>query len=478
MHHYMEFMEECERLKDLFLLEGTEDAAADGGDDLSEMTPEEDSGDEEKEGDDALASEDDPEEGESDDDIDLDLDSDLGDLTGDDSLEPEADEVNAEEKPGAINPATLYQEITQGDDNIYDRTAKSALEKFPSGKCEVKDMLPIIAIGIKSYMKNKNYAPLPKIDMKRLVFRIAHDIHDKLTGQKEESKPVAEAVFYQKDMQTLTEGWKELALAGAIAAAPMAGHAATAESAPYNTHQGTSKIITNNRSMSQDSREMVHTRDNYGGKVGGSVQSSSGKSAKAGKQVGKTSTPAKQGGGSSEVPVVSDYSKVSFDEGTTYQVTPEQLKKMQADGNVPANYQILSSSAPAGSGDKVAKASSSSSGKSATAQSGKSAKSVTQDAAKAQAKAQAKAPSGRCPVDAERCGCGGEDEDIDWKKTTHKLAHDATDAALTLGGTAVDAVKKVPGTLGKIGGFLKRSFLNNKAELEKEHDEMIADRNK
>jgi len=464
MHHYMEFMEECERLKDLFLLEGEEDKDPGESDDLAEMEPEgEPSGDSQ----DAPTEETAEEPAESTDaDIDLDLDSDLADITGDETLEPEADQVNAEEKPGAINPATLYQEITQGDDNIYDRTAKAVLEKFPGGKCEVRDMLPIIAIGIKSYMRNKNYAPLPKADMKKLVFRIAHDIHDRLSGKKE--APATEAVFYTKETPALTEGWKELALAGALAAAPMASHAATAESAPYSTHRGTSKIITNNRSLSQDSREMVHTRDNFGGPVAKSSGDGAKqvKQAKTGKQVGKTSIPAREGGASSEVPVVSDYSKVTFDEGTTYQVTPEQLKKMQADGNVPAQYQILDKSAKGDTPVKTAAAS----GKEGKA------KSATQDAVKKQAKAQAKASSGRCPVDAERCGCGGQDEDVDWKATIHKGAHDATDLALAAGGTVVDAAKKVPGAIGKVAGFLKRSFLNNSAELERDHDRMIAER--
>lgn len=479
MHHYMEFMEECERLKDLFLLEGEDDKKNAGDpDDLAEMesgdgTSEESSGvsGEESSGDPTDATAEEPADPMAAD-TDLDLNSDLGDLTGDTTLEPEADEVNAEEKPGAINPATLYQELTQGDDNIYDRTAKAVLEKFPGGKCEVRDMLPIIAIGIKSYMRNKNYAPLPKADMKKLVFRIAHDIHDRLSGKKRE--PATEAVFYTKETPALTEGWKELALAGALAAAPAASHAATAESAPYNTHQGTSKIITNNRSMDVDSREMVHTRDNYGGSVNNAVKpgTKASKDAKSGRQVGRTSIPAREGGASSEVPVVSDYSMVTFDEGTTYQVTPEQLRKMRADGNVPARYQIL---------DKDANVKPTAKAAAATGKSGKSA-SVTQAAAKKQAgknaKAGTKAATGRCPVDAERCGCGGADEDINWKETIHKGAHDATDLALAAGGTVVDAAKKVPSTLGKVAGFLKRSFLNNSAELEKDHDRMIAEREK
>lgn len=464
MHHYMEFMAECDRLKDLFLMEGTEDAenkdTAKDAENATEDDGEAKDTDGDGEGtDDAEGGEGSEDDGGLGDLSDLDMDSDLGDLTGDDTLEPSAEEVNSEEQPGAVNPGTLYQELTQSDDNIYDRTAKAALEKFPNGKCVVKDMLPIIAIGIKSYMKNKNYAPLPKIDMKKLVYRIAHDIHDRLASKKKATgtnsqKADMQSVRFDRVSTVLTEGWKDWMMAAAIAGAPMAGHAATAESAPMNTHQGTSKIITNNRSMDVDSREMVNTKENYGGKVKADQKGS------GGKQVGRTSTPAKMGGGSSEVPTVSDYSIVSFDSGTTYQVTPEQLKKMQAVGNVPAKYQVLDKNAPAGQGK---------------------AKSATQAAAKAQAKTQAKSPAngGRnsCRVDAERCGCSPNDgEDIDWKGIIHKGAHGATDAALTVGGTAIDVAKKVPGALSKFGGFLKRTYNSNKAEIEKEHDGMIAER--
>lgn len=454
MHHYLEFMEECERLKDIFLLEGEDEKKDEKNDDLAEL---DDGADKDIPEDTEDNPEDDEEtsgeENESDDDIDLDLDGDLGDITGDDDLDPEAEDVNAEEKPGAVNPGTLYQEITQGEDNIYDRTAKAALEKFPNGKCEVKDMLPIIAIGIKSYMKNKNYAPIPKADMKKLVFRIAHDIHDKLTSEKKEpsrpEKSATEAIFYRKDELALMEGWKELALAGAIAAAPMAGHAATAESAPYNTHANTSKIITNNRSMSADSREMVHTKDNYGGKVRYTSTS--------GKKVGTTSKPATQGGGAADVPIVSDYSIVDFDEGTTYQVTPEQLEKMQADGNVPAKYQVL---------DKNAK------GKTA-AKTG--AKSTTQQAVKAQAKAQANAPTGACKVDSEKCGCQKPHDDVDLELLAHKAGHKAVDLGIKGAKTAWGGLK---GAATGLWSGAKKAWNSSDRDIEHDHDQMIAGRGK
>ena len=472
MHHYLEFMEECERLKDLFLLEGTE-----GGDDLAEMTPEEDSGDKDKdkensknkEGDD-LALEDDTEseenESNEDDSVDLDTNADLGDILGDESLDPKPEQVNAEQKPGAINIETLYKELTQGEDNIYDRTAKSVLEKFPDGKCEGKDVAAIITIGIKKFLKNKNYADIGEDNLKALVNRIGTDLNRKLAENAEakkkssEQQATTEAIFYRKENQALTEGWKDWLVAAGIGLASLNGgaHAATAESAPLSTHSNTSKMITNNRPISQDSREMVNTKDNYGGKVKDTNQST----GKSGKNTGTTSKPATQGGGAAEVPMVSNYKIVEWDDDTVYQVTQEQLAKMKADGNVPPHYQIF---------DKNAK--DASSGKTAKAAPGKSA---SQTAVKQQAKVQTKAPSGKCPVDAERCGCGGqEDEDIDVEELVHKAGHKAVDVGIKGAKTAWGGLK---GAAVGLWRGAKNAWNSADKKIEQDHDKMIADRNK
>lgn len=455
MHHYLEFMDECERLKDLFLLEAEDDS--EGGDDLAEMEPE-DSGDDSKEesgetsGETSDDSSDDSSDESSDDgldgDTDLDLDSDLGDITGDDSLEPEADEVNAEEKPGAVNPETLYQEVTQGEDNIYDRTAKAALEKFPGGKCAVKDMLPIIAIGLKSYMKNKNYAALPKIDMKKLVYRIAHDIHDKLSGKKKEgaAKPAAESVYYAGMAPTLMEGWKELALAGAIAAAPMA-NAATAESAPRATLRHLDDPATY---VPQGYNSAYDDLDEQTGPKQDSAKQA------------KKAAPEKY----EQVPHTPDYSKVDLDSSTTYQITPEQYSKMKDTGTLPAKYVVDDSDPEAAPGDagkpapKAAKASKKTAGNSGA---------VSQKAAKAQAGSQVKRGGERCAAPATEKKSG------DLGTAIHKLGHSAVDLGIAGAKTAWGGIK------GAVGGLIRGTVDAAKeanADLKRDHDKMISERGK
>ena len=442
MHHYLEFMDECERLKDLFLLEAEDDS--EGGDDLAEMDPD-DSGDDsgEESGDDSGETSDDSSDDSSDDgldgDTDLDLDSDLDDITGDDSLEPEADEVNAEEKPGAVNPETLYQEVTQGEDNIYDRTAKAALEKFPGGKCEVKDMLPIIAIGLKSYMKNKNYAALPKIDMKKLVYRIAHDIHDKLSGKKKEgaAKPAAESVYYTGMAPTLMEGWKELALAGAIASAPMA-NAATAESAPR-------------ANLGQLDNPTTYVTQSYD-------SASDDLDAQTGPKQAKKSAPEKY----EQVPHTPDYSKVDLDSSTTYQITPDQYSKMKDTGTLPAKYVVDDGDPEAAPGDapKAAKASKKSAGNSGA---------VSQKAAKAQAGSQVKHGGERCAAPATEKKSG------DLGTAIHKLGHSAVDLGIAGAKTAWGGIK------GAVGGLIRGARDAAKeanADLKHDHDKMISERGK
>jgi len=444
MHHYLEFMDECERLKDLFLLEAEDDS--EGGDDLAEMEPE-DSGDDSKEesgetsGETSDDSSDDSSDESSDDgldgDTDLDLDSDLGDITGDDSLEP-----------GAVNPETLYQEVTQGEDNIYDRTAKAALEKFPGGKCAVKDMLPIIAIGLKSYMKNKNYAALPKIDMKKLVYRIAHDIHDKLSGKKKEgvAKPAAESVYYAGMAPTLMEGWKELALAGAIAAAPMA-NAATAESAPRATLRHFNDPAT-------------YVPQGYNSAYD-DLDAQTGPEQDSTKQAKKT-VPEKY----EQVPHTPDYSKVDLDSSTTYQITPEQYSKMKDTGTLPAKYVVDDSDPEAAPGDagksapKAAKASKKTAGNSGA---------VSQKAAKAQAGSQVKRGGERCAAPATEKKSG------DLGTAIHKLGHSAVDLGIAGAKTAWGGIK------GAVGGLIRGTVDAAKeanADLKHDHDKMISERGK
>ena len=232
MRDYLTFESEFDRLKGLFLLEGADDDLAEGtnadseNDEGSKEDKSGDSGDDlgldGGNGGDTDGGEEGGDDGEpASDDIDLDGDSDLGDLTGNPGDAPDAGEVNAENAPpGAINPKTLLQEMSTGEDNIYTRVVKAVKEKFPGGKCQVKDLMVPIVHAVKAYMKNKNYAPISKEAMKAICINVARTIHDQGMKNAQKRSTVESAVYFKKapylESQELMEGWKERLLAGTL----------------------------------------------------------------------------------------------------------------------------------------------------------------------------------------------------------------------------------------------------------------------
>lgn len=105
----------------------------------------------------------------------VDLDDEFGDLddtTGTD-VDIAADDINSDPEPSSVSAKQLLSELTEGDDNIYTRVAAAAKEKVSGNEITVEKLLPIIALAIKKFMKNKNYASLSKAAMKGLVMNIA-----------------------------------------------------------------------------------------------------------------------------------------------------------------------------------------------------------------------------------------------------------------------------------------------------------------
>lgn len=160
--------------------EGAE--AAEGEEEAPEGEEQEASAEDEADGDDELA----------------DLDDGMGDLddiTGQET-DISADEVNAgADEPTSVSAQQLLNELTEGDDNIYTRVIK-AMQSKGMTEPTVKDCLPIIALGIKKFMKNKNYASLSKGAMKGLVMNIAKklaDGPDKKPDEPDEGEEATEA---------------------------------------------------------------------------------------------------------------------------------------------------------------------------------------------------------------------------------------------------------------------------------------------
>ena len=414
MRDYLTFMSECERLKDLFLLEAEEEKDKPEEDSGESTEKQEEPSPEKEEGKEKSADgEENADSGDAD--IDLDTDSDLAEVTGDESLEEKPEQVNAEPAaPGSVDPKTLLSEMSTGDDNIYDRVIGAASEKFPNKQCTLKDMLPIVAIAIKSFMRNKNYAPLPKDTMKAMCLNVVKTIRDRCSvNAAKRQQPVQESADDTGVTPALMEGWKDWFLAGAMAAAPAMG--ATAPSAPEATLMGTPRY-------SQSEFVKPHT-DYMHGKQ--DVQKS-----KAGKKV-------------VDAPVTNDYSKVQFDATVTYRVTPEQMQKMKAAGNVPAHTVVDDGKAQAKAGDKNG----------------------SQAAVKQQAKSGKTSAevSGRCKASDEK---KASSEDV--KKVLHKTAHDAVDLGIKGVGAAWGGLK------GAVKGAVK-GWKDTSRGLDRQHDQMAAD---
>lgn len=179
---------------------------------------------------------------------------DLSDLTGEPEDSPEAGDVNSLDdggKPASVSVERLYSELTSEEDNIYTEVANDLQTAFPSGKAPNDAIIKAIARKIGEFMKNRNYAGIQKADRDNLVFKIYTDMKQGAEkakngepGDDEEDEQAVQPAQNATqegvdaiDKESLVEGLKDWALAGALAFAPIA-NAATAESAPselYNT---------------------------------------------------------------------------------------------------------------------------------------------------------------------------------------------------------------------------------------------------
>ena len=458
MRDYLTFESEFDRLKDYFLMEGVDGS----DDDLKEGTNETDNdSDDSKESDESDNSDDsgdsddkslgDTEDGEGDVDVsglsDLDGDSDLGDITGNPGDAPDPDKVNKEDgAPGAINPKTLLQEMAQGEDNIYIRVVNAVKEKFPNGQCKVKDLMPAIAHAVKAFMKNKNYAPLPKEAMKAVCINVAKTIRDKgVQNAAKKAEPKQESVYFVKqprfESEDLMEGWKELAMAGAIAAAPMA-HSATAPSAPYATKSPTPLFQKQEQELNRK--------------------------AQSKQAVNSSSSAKKVSGTSSTVPNTPEPASVHFSDDSTYTLTPDDYVNYKLANNLPKNYTVAGGSGQSAGGIKAAPVNKPAAGKQGTA--GKQGKSATQAAVKSQAKSETCKSSGNTCQKANPCQ---QQEDVDLGKTVHKYAHKAVDKTM-------EVVPSVfGGLIGAAKGFYNganETYKAAKHSLEGDHDDMIKER--
>lgn len=467
MRDYLTFESECERLSKYFLLEGVGN-----DDDLEEATNnDEDTGDtgnpEEKSGD--GDTEEKPEDGEKPEDpkeetedsdalADLDGDSDLDDITGNPGDAPSADEVNKEDgAPGAINPENLLKELAEGDDNVYTRVAKAMQERYPNG-CSVKDVKePLektVAHAVKAFMKNKNYAPLPKEAMKGVCDNISNTILEKCTGKKsneaKEQAPKApaanEAVYYVKkapvfeSAELMESFWKNAAAAAAIGmAGANTANAATAESAPYATKAGTP--------LYQEFQRQADAKAEQ-------------KKAEVNKANAKSNQSS--AASSSSAPNVKNPASVTFSGDSTYTLTPEQYEKFKAADNLPAHYKVSDGKSKAADGGKAEKE---------VKKSGAGA--TTQAAVKTATKSSVNKGGKSKGYSGERCAVPQEEKSESWGKKLHRWAHKAVDKGGEIGagivGGAVGAAKGL--YQGANTGYSKA-----KNALEKDHDEMIAER--
>ena len=483
MRDYLTFESEFDRLKKYFLLEGV-----DGDDDLEEGTNEDDdkkkkkadgesgdTGDTESDGESASEDESEDESGDDTDDLtDLDGDSDLDDLTGNPGDAPSEEDVNRDNgAPGAINPENLIRELTAGDDNIYTRVGKAMAEKFPgrhSAKEIEEPLRKVVAHAVKSFMKNKNYAPLPREAMRGVCDNLANAILKKAVagGSRQEGRPrqapaANEAVYYVRkapvfEAEEMMEGaLANIATAAAIGlGAANAANAATAGSAPESTLRANPAYVA----MAQ--------------KAG---QKADQKKAEAGKKDAKSSSSATQS--SASVPNVKDPKTVVFSDDSSYTLTPDDYVAYKLANNLPKNYTVSGGSAgspagtqatavqkPASSAAKQGAASSSSRGTRGVQKAG------TGSATQAAVKGATKSSVGKGkPASAERCEAPQEEEKSEgWGKTLHRWAHKAVDKGGEIGaglvGGAIGAAK------GAYHGA-NAGYRYAKDAIDSQHDEMI-----
>ena len=466
MHHYLMFESEFDRLKDYFLLESNDGGKSDNYDDLEEGSNEDTAEADEKDmpvksdnpgdGDDK-PSEDGEKSGEDDSELtgdDSELDSGIDDILGEDS-KPSPEEVNRQPaQPGAVDPKRLLSEMANGKDNIYTRVITAAKEKYPNNQCPNKDLLRIVSVAVKSFMKNKNYA-ISKDAFKAVCLNVTKTIVDKCKAskapaQQQKQKPAQESVRYSikppvyETADWMTQ-WNRMAPAleesklGNLAAAGTlafigAANAATAPSAPESTLIGTPRYTAN--VVQQD---------------GGNVRQQ------------KAAGAQQKGRAVAATPSTGNPSSVHFSPDSTYQMSPDDYAKFKQANNLPPHYTVNGNSdhQPVDTG----KASAQSGGK----------PSSTQAAVKKQVK------SGKTTQDiatgGEQCKVSPDDQkgSADLGKTVHELGHKAVDTAYKGGSALLRGA--VDGAKGLWGG-LKKGWSDAGKDIEKDHDEMIANRGK
>jgi hypothetical protein len=213
-------------------------------------------------------------------------------------------------------------------------------------------------------------------------------------------------------------------LAGGLAAG--AANAATAPSAPQATLAGTPRYAAQQQQAAGPQKEAKFV--------------SNGKARQA--------NPV-----ASSVPDAANPGSVQFSKDSTYRMTPEQFKKFNAAGNLPASYEIKKADQPSSPGKP----------------------SQTQKAVKAQAKS-GKTTGEIAKGDPGKCTVGPEESkpETDYGEVAHELAHDAVDLGFRGAKTLWGAMKGAAKGAWNKG---KEAWRESGETQEKEHDKMIAERN-
>lgn len=436
--NYLQFMAECDRLKKYFLLEAEGDDS-----DLAEAGSDEDTGDTEGGND---SGKDKDEKKKESDGKEKPAEKDTGNTDKAQKPEheperepqpaqspqaspataPDPSKVNAAGRaPGAISPQALIAEMSSGKDNIYTRVLGVLRTRFPKGECQVKDMIEPISHAVSAFMKNKNYAPLPKDTMKAVCLNIAKQISERSAASKkaqphpQQGQQKMEAAYFSKkrpciESLGLLESWKELLLAGGIAAG--SAGAATAPSAPESTLRGTPRYTA-----MQD-----------------------------GTQVGRQDKQGQQPVGMSSVPKTANSGNVAFSKDSTYQLSPDDYVDYKSAGNLPENYVVSGGSGKGKTDTPVAKGGS-----------------VMQGVVKEQAK------SGKTTGEiAGKCKESTGNPDA-FRKTVHETGHKAVDAAIKGGSAVVGGL--IGGAKGMVRGA-KEAWNRASRGIESDHDKMVSER--
>jgi hypothetical protein len=334
-------------------------------------------------------------------------------------------------------------------------------------------LLEPIAHAISAYLKNKKYAGIDTRTLEKknpnkamnqenaihlISLVIAKNIKEgKLINyaerqQQAQSAPKTESVRmgYRSvrpiEEQTLMEGWKDILLAGGIAANSALG--ATAPSAPVSTLQGTPRY----QAMQQQANAPQQKQQAPQKK---SVVTS-----------GATTAPSTSSTG------------VQFSPDSTYQLSPQQFQQFQASGNLPKHY-IVASDAQAG--QNIAKVPQAGAQKPSNKRYGKNTgngnvkaaqgSSVTQAAVKEQAKSGQTTKQIATGKD-ERC-VNPDEQSGNFGKTVHELGHKGVDLAYK-GGSALWGGLK--GAAKGLWDGAKKNWGKAEKDLEKDHDKMIKER--